>query len=125
VGFDTLIEMNGLTVGKPKDAEEAESILESLSGRKHRVVTGIALLSDPDRPLLQDHCSTDVYFKPMERDEIALYLATGEWRGVAGAYRIQERGAFFVDRIEGSYSNVVGLPLSHLYGILRSAGYPF
>ena len=75
--------------------------------------------------LVTDTSTTLVTFQAMRDEEIDAYLESGEWKGVAGAYRIQRRGALYVRSIEGSYSNVVGLPLSLFYGILRDTGYPF
>ena len=125
VGFDTLIEAPGLILGKPGDRSEARRTLETLSGGAHRVITGIALLPIKGGKILLDYCTSIVHFNPMNRDEIEYYLNTEEWQGAAGAYRIQEKGAFFIKSLEGSYSNVVGLPLSRLYGMLRKAGYSF
>jgi septum formation protein len=125
VGCDTLIESEGLIFGKPADRHEAKRMLESLSGRIHRVLTGIALLPSKDGKISLDYCTSIVHFNEMTEEETEYYLSTEEWRGAAGAYRIQNRGAFFVKSLEGSYSNVVGLPLSLLYGMLRDAGYSF
>jgi septum formation protein len=125
VGLDTLIEADGQIIGKPGTRNEARGILKSLSGRSHRVITAVALLPSYEREIMVDLCTSRVTFKRLADDEIEYYLKTDEWRGAAGAYRIQERGAFFVDSLEGSYSNVVGLPLSLLYGMLRRAKYPF
>lgn len=124
-GFDTLIKTEDRIVGKPGNREEAREILMNLSGRIHRVITAMALLPNPEEGVAVDLCSTSVTFKSMTDDEIAYYLKTDEWQEAAGAYRIQSRGAFFVESLEGSYSNVVGLPLSLLYGMLRRAGYSF
>ena len=125
VGFDTLIETEGHILGKPKDRTEAERILETLSGKAHRVITGVALLPKKGVGILLDYCTSIVHFNPMKQDEIDYYLSTEEWQGAAGAYRIQGSGALYIKAIEGSYSNVVGLPLSLIYGMLRDAGYSF
>jgi septum formation protein len=125
VGFDTLIKVEDRIVGKPGNREEAREILMALSGRMHRIVTAVALLPNPEEEVVVGLCSTSVAFKSMTDDEIEYYLKTNEWQDAAGAYRIQSRGAFFVESLKGSYSNVVGLPLSVLYGMLRRAGYLF
>jgi len=98
-------------------------MLRRLSGRVHRVCTGGALLPVRGAPLDLACAVTEVKFSPLDPQEIDSYLNTGEWAGVAGAYRIQERGAFLVEWIRGSCSNVVGLPLETFYGMLRRNGY--
>ncbi len=144
LGFDTLVEIDGRIVGKPRDRADARQILGELSGRTHLVTTGVALIAlHPEVALMRpgtetgtetgteskdpviDSCTTRVAFRRLADRDFAFYLDTEEWRDAAGAYRIQGRGAFLVSRLEGSYSNVVGLPLSLIYGILRSAGYRF
>ncbi len=119
LGLDTLVELDGRALAKPGGPEQAGEILRKLSGRVHRVFTGIGLL--PARGAKVDlRCAvTEVKFAPLSSQELEAYLDTGEWSGVAGAYRIQERGGFFVEWIRGSYSNVVGLPLETLYSILK------
>jgi septum formation protein len=124
LGLDTLVELDGKALAKPTGPEQAAGILNKLSGRVHRVFTGIGLL--PVRGASVDlRCvSTEVKFAPLSGAEVEAYVDTGEWSGVAGAYRIQERGAFFVEWIRGSYSNVVGLPLETFYGMLKHNQYP-
>ena len=123
LGLDTLVELDGAAIGKPGSAEEAARMLRLLSGRVHRVHTGIGLLPAGGRPLDLRWVGTEVKFAPLSEAEVEFYLGSGEWAGVAGAYRIQERGAFFVEWIRGSYSNVVGLPLETFYGMLRDNQY--
>jgi len=124
LGLDTLVELDGKALAKPTGPEQAAGILKKLSGRVHRVFTGIGLL--PVRGASVDlRCvSTEVKFASMTSQEVEAYVDTGEWSGVAGAYRIQERGGFFVEWIRGSYSNVVGLPLETFYGMLKHNRYP-
>jgi len=124
LGLDTLVELDGKTLAKPTGPEQAAGILKKLSGRVHRVFTGIGLL--PVRGASVDlRCvSTEVKFASLTSQEVEAYVDTGEWSGVAGAYRIQERGGFFVEWIRGSYSNVVGLPLETFYGMLKHNRYP-
>jgi len=125
LGADTVVEVDGAVLGKPGTAEEAERMLRLLAGRTHRVHTGLALFCGSARPVEIESATTDVRFRALEEQEIGSYLATGEWRGAAGAYRIQERGAFLVAWIHGSWSNVVGLPLETFYGMLTRTGYRF
>jgi septum formation protein len=124
LGLDTLVELDGRAFGKPADAEEAGRILKALSGQVHRVYTGIGLLPHRGAALDLRCVCTEVKFARLSPEEVDLYLETGEWSGVTGAYRIQERGAFFVEWIRGSYSNVVGLPLETFYGMLRQSNSP-
>jgi septum formation protein len=123
LGLDTLVELDGLALTKPGSPEEAGLILRKLSGRVHRVYTGIGLLASRGAPLDLRCVSTEVKFASLTEEEVEGYLETGEWSGVAGAYRIQERGAFFVEWVRGSYSNVVGLPLETFYGMLKHNNY--
>lgn len=125
LGVDTMVEVGGDPLGKPSGPEEAEQMLGRLSGTVHRVWSGLALLVERGRPPVEQAVCTEVKFRAMGAEEIRFYAETGEWAGAAGAYRIQERGAFFVEWIRGSYSNVVGLPLEAFYGILREHGYQF
>ena len=125
LGLDTVVEIDGKVLGKPAGPEEAEAMLRTLSGRVHRVYSGIALLVERGKPFEEEVVCTEVKFRAMEAAEIRFYIESGEWAGAAGAYRIQERGAFLVDWIKGSYSNVVGLPLEAFYGILVRNDYHF
>ncbi|RKX78710.1 MAG: septum formation protein Maf [Spirochaetes bacterium] len=125
---DTLVQGPEGLMGKPETAEDAASMLQLLSGITHRVYTGIAVYSPEKEAEIQirsiSHATT-VEFRKLSEKDIKNYILTGEWKGVAGAYRIQERGATLVDRINGLWSTVVGLPLSPLYGILTAMSYPF
>jgi len=123
LGLDTLVELEGRAIAKPSGVEDAEQILRLLSGRVHRVHTGIGFLPARGEEMDLRSVCTEVKFTRLGREDIETYLESGEWSGVAGAYRIQERGAFFVEWIRGSYSNVVGLPLETFYGILKSNHY--
>jgi septum formation protein len=125
VGADTMIEVSGQCVGKPESIEDAEKFIRMLSGRIHRVHTGLALLAEKDKPIVTALATSEVKFRKMTDNEIHFYLNSGEWSGAAGAYRIQEQGSFFIEWIRGSYSNVVGLPLETFYKLLRENDYPF
>ncbi len=125
LGCDTLVEADGEPLGKAASLEEARRFLQRLSGREHSVHSGLALYSAATGRIDTGRATTRVRFRKMAAEEIDWYLASGEWRGAAGAYRIQGRAALFVTSIEGSHSNVVGLPLETFYGILRAGGYRF
>ncbi len=112
-------------MGKPRDKADAIEMLAALAGGIHRVHTGIALYMASSEHLETQSAITQVRFRALTHDEIVRYAATAEWRGAAGAYRIQQRGETLVDEIRGSYSNVVGLPLSLLCGMLTTNRYPF
>jgi septum formation protein len=116
LGVDTEVVLDGRIYGKPGDATAAETMLEALGGRTHVVVSGLCLVT-PGWEMV-DHASTGVTFRPLTARDLATYVATGEWRGRAGAYAIQGRGAALVDRIDGDYLNVVGLPGSLLVRLL-------
>jgi len=120
IGADTIVYIGGEIVGKPRDDADAARILRLLQGRAHTVYTGVAVLT-PDRRDVR-HDATQVTFAPMTEREIAWYVATGEPRDKAGAYGIQGPGGMFVERVEGNYFTVIGMPLPLLYRMLREAG---
>ena len=112
LGADTVVVLDGQVFGKPADGGEAETFLRRLSGRTHEVWGGIALrASGAERT---STCRTRVRFRRLEEQELRWYLETGEWRERAGGYAIQGRGAALVERIEGDFWNVVGLPVPEL-----------
>lgn len=119
---DTVVAVGRRILPKTEAEAEARQCLELMSGRRHRVYGGVALLA-PDDSLTRRLVVTDVRFKRLDRDEIDRYLASGEWRGKAGGYAIQGLAATFVAWIGGSYSNVVGLPLFETAALLKGAGY--
>ena len=125
VGVDTLVELNKKAINKPRDIADAERILRMLSGKVHRVYTGIGLLPARGEEIDLRSVCTEVKFATLSGEDIEFYLMSGEWSGVTGAYRIQERGGFFIESIKGSYSNVVGLPLETFYGMLIDNQCPF
>lgn len=116
---DTLVWAQGETLGKPKDAQDAKRMLRLLSGGVNRVYTGICLIDGETGRELCDVAETLVYFDPISEEEIDAYIASGEPFGKAGAYAVQGRAGQFVHRVEGSYSNVVGLPLHCLRRMLH------
>lgn len=121
VGADTLVVCDDEVLGKPRSETEATEMLERLSGRDHSVVTGVALCRSENGEVesVVECERTIVTFKRLGKDEISAYVATGEPFDKAGGYGIQGKGAFLVERIAGCYFNVVGLPLSRLYEMLR------
>ncbi|MGH3092845.1 MAG: Maf family protein [Gaiellaceae bacterium] len=116
LGVDTSVVCEGRSYGKPRDAGEAAEMLEVLSGRTHEVVSGHCLLTPGWEAVGYD--VTRVTFRPLTPRDVAAYVATGEWESRAGAYAIQRRGATLVERIEGDYLNVVGLPAALLVRLL-------
>lgn len=112
LGVDTAVELDDRVLGKPVDEAEARGYLRFLEGRTHRVWSGLALVGEGNERL--GTSVTHVRLRPLGPRDIDWYAATGEWRGRAGGYAIQERGAALVDRIEGDYTNVVGLPVGRL-----------
>jgi septum formation protein len=118
LGVDTIVICDGRVLGKPVDLSDAEQMLELLGGRTHEVVSGLCLLTPGWEELHKD--STRVTFRALTARDIATYLATGEWEHRAGGYAIQGVGAALVERIEGDYLNVVGLPAALLIRLLAA-----
>jgi septum formation protein len=116
VGVDTAVVLGGRVFGKPSDAGEAEAMLEALAGRTHVVVSGLCVVTPGWEELV--HEETRVTFRSLTARDLAAYVGGGEWAGRAGAYAIQGRGAALVERIEGDYLNVVGLPAARLVALL-------
>ncbi len=114
---DTVVVLGNKILGKPKDSEEAVEFLKQLSGRWHTVVTAFSILS-PSGYLLSDYEESRVKFKRLSTEEIEWYVSTGEPLDKAGAYGIQGIGALFIERIEGDFYNVMGLPVGRIYDIL-------
>ena len=120
IAADTVVALDGAILGKPRDEGEAREMLSALSGRTHQVYTGVSLFHPGGRRT--EHEVTAVTFRPLSREEIAAYVATGEPMDKAGAYGIQGLGALLVERLEGDYFNVMGLPLCRLGRMLAAAG---
>jgi septum formation protein len=117
---DTVVVAGGRLMGKPADTTDAASMLRALSGTVHHVHTAVVVCGRGQQ--LEDVVTTLVRFNPLTEREITWYVSTGEAGGKAGAYAIQGRAARFIDGIEGSWSNVVGLPISTVYRLLSDAG---
>ena len=121
LGADTAVVVDGHALGKPADQADCLRMLDLLSGRAHKVVTGVALCGA--NRTWTALSKTDVYFREISRDEALAYWQSGEPCDKAGAYAIQGLGGAFVERIEGSYSNVVGLPVFETVALLSDAGF--
>ena len=127
LGADTTVVVDGVVLGKPIHASDATRMLRLLSGRTHLVLTGVALIApavagQATRPRRARVCTTRVTFAPLCEAELAWYVASGEPMDKAGAYAIQGLASRFVTRIDGSYSNVVGLPVSHVWAMCGELG---
>jgi septum formation protein len=122
LGADTMVVIGVDVLGKPADEEDAGKMLRMLSGRTHQVLTGFSLLNPDGKPVHAEAVTTDVRFKSLTDKEIERYILSGEPFGKAGAYAIQGIGAFMVEGIAGSYTNVVGLPVCALVGALVAGG---
>lgn len=122
IGSDTIVAYEGLVLGKPMDQEDAFSMLKMLSGKKHQVYSGIALVNTSNGQVISDFSVTEVKFDVLSDDEIWKYIASGEPMDKAGAYGIQGHGGVFVEEIHGCYYNVVGLPLNKLNKMIKGMG---
>lgn len=120
VAADTIVVIDNVILGKPQDEAEAQAMLTRLSGCTHQVMTGVAVRYKGQQ--LAKVCTTDVSFRELTAAEIAAYIATKEPLDKAGAYGIQGRGAVLVEKINGCYNNVVGLPLTMLHEMFRQLG---
>lgn len=119
---DTTVAMGRRILGKPADAGEAAAFLHALSGRRHKVITAVAVRRG-ERVWVRDVMTT-VMVKPLSNPEVNAYLASGDWQGKAGGYAIQGPAGAFIPWINGSFTGVVGLPLAETAGLLIAAGYP-
>ncbi len=122
LGGDTIVYIDGRVLGKPVDKVEAREMLRLISGRTHEVYTGVALYEPSGRTVLDDYDATFVTMKDMDEEEITWYVDTGEPMDKAGSYALQGIGGFFVTKVDGDFSSVVGLPLPKVYDLLRRAG---
>jgi len=122
---DTVVSLDHHRLGKAADSDEAESYLRLLSDRNHQLLTGVcvSIPADPDAPgtsprLIYRQSTSEVRFKRLSPADLRWYIATGEWQGAAGAYRIQGAGACLIESISGSYTGIVGLPIEVVYDII-------
>ena len=125
LGADTAVVLDGLVLGKPQNSESAARMLSMLSGRAHRVLTGLALCDGDNESMVSEVEETVVWMRQLDQEEITAYVRTGEPMGKAGAYAIQGLGATLVERIHGCYFNVVGLPIVRLLRMMRTMQYPY
>ena len=121
VGADTLVALGTTSLGKPKNDKEAFAMIAMLQGKTHRVITAVAVIS-PEGEKYVEYETTNVVFRPLSDEEIDSYIALGESLDKAGAYAIQGRGMLLVERIDGCYFNVVGLPVQKLSVLLAKLG---
>lgn len=122
IGADTIVDSAGQIIGKPEDAKGAERIIRRLFSRPHKVITGIAIVRLTDNLEIVEADTTIVYPKPLTDAQVTAHVASGAWRDKAGAYAIKETDDPFVDHIEGSLSNVMGLPMKLLEQLLAGIG---
>ncbi len=120
IAADTIVCLDNVVLNKPQNKEEAKNMMEALSNKKHQVLTALCVLCKETEDVKEELVITDVYFRELTTKEVEAYVNTDEPYDKAGGYAIQERAGIFVDKIEGSYSNVVGLPINELSLILKS-----
>ncbi|TFF96725.1 MAG: septum formation protein Maf [Promethearchaeota archaeon] len=119
IGADTIVEFEGEIIGKAIDEKDAFKILKKLSGKTHNLITGVAVSQKEDKKVFTDYDITKVSFLSISDDEIWDYIRTEEWKGRAGAYSIKDRASLFIKSINGSPSNVIGLPLQKIFQIFK------
>ncbi len=122
IAGDTIVALGDRIFGKPADREDARTIIKSIAGTTHHVITGVTLLDAPSDRYLTRHDTTAVTMRPLRDEEVQAYLDTGAWEGKAGAYGIQDRGDAFVTRTDGSFTNVVGFPMELVTQMLEEWG---
>lgn len=120
IAADTTVVIKGLIIGKPKSKKDAFKILSLLSGKWHEVITGFTIISNSKN--ITKCKTTKVKFKKLSKEEIDAYIKTGEPMDMAGGYAIQGRGGLFVDKIDGDYFNIVGLPINSVFTVLSKFG---
>ncbi len=121
IAVDTAIGIDGAIIGKPRDREDARAILKRLSGCEHQVASAIALRDIASATIDVEVTATTVRFSSLDDGMIDWYLATGEWKGRAGAYAIQGKGAALIDEVRGCFTNVIGISIPTLLRMLRAA----
>jgi septum formation protein len=122
IGADTIVVLDGKILGKPNDDDEACAMLKLLAGNCHKVFTGVAIYRPADGKQLVDYAISSVYIRNLEDKEISAYVKTGEPLDKAGSYALQGSGSAFVEKIEGCFTNVIGLPMPLTVKLLRQAG---
>ena len=119
IAADTIVEFEGEIIGKAKNEQQAFQILKKLAGRTHQLMTGIAFTELSNSKIITDHEITTVTFINLSDEEIWGYIKTGEWKERAGAYSIRDKASLFIESIEGSSSNVIGLPMHSIFTTLK------
>ncbi|MCR4943205.1 MAG: Maf-like protein [Clostridium sp.] len=119
IAADTVVSLDEKILGKPKDRDDAYRMLSSLSGNVHKVYTGVVVINTETNTILKDFVETKVFFSELTREEINTYIDSGDPFDKAGSYGIQGRAGVFVEKIEGCYYNVVGLPLNKLNKMIK------
>ena len=122
IGADSVVELDGDILGKPGSSADARRMLARLAGRSHRLLTGIAIVDSGSGKTYQGIEATVVHLRALTDEQLDAYVASGEPMGKAGSYELQGLGAAIIDRIEGDFANVVGLPIAHLAGALEDFG---
>ena len=122
IGADTVVDFDGEIIGKPADSKEAEQITRKLFSAPHKVITAVAIVRMSDGTEIVESDTTTVYPKKLTDEQIAEHIKGESWRDKAGAYAIQENGDAFIERIEGSLTNVMGLPMELLQSVLAGLG---
>jgi septum formation protein len=126
LGADTLVACENDILGKPADADDARAMLHRLSRTRHRVITGVAMIDTDDGRRMVEANTSWITMRPMSEQEIESYIASGEWEGKAGGYAVQETADRFIVKIDGSFTNVVGLPMELIGQMLPMFGiHPF
>ena len=120
IAADTIVEFNGEIIGKAKNEAEAFQMLKKLQNNNHNLLTGLAISDTISHKLVIDYECTMVQLTQLSDNEVLSYLKSGEWKGRAGAYSIRDKASLFIKKIEGSFSNVVGLPLFKIFEILKN-----
>ena len=123
LGADTIVVLDGELLGQPRDEADALKMLQILRGRTHQVITGVVLIA-PDSREYQSSCVSEVHIKDLPDDKLQSYIQTGEPMDKAGSYAIQGEGSTLVESWQGSFSNIVGLPLEALTDLFNQAGFP-
>ena len=123
IAADTIVEFNGEIIGKAENEEHAFEILKKLIGKSHNLITGIAITDTITSKIIVDYDITSVEFLALSDKEVRGYIKTNEWKGRAGAYSIKDKASLFINKINGSSSNVIGLPMQKLYKILKEEFY--
>ena len=120
---DTFIEIDGDILGKPIDRKDAYKMLKRLSNKEHRVLTGVSIYKKDENRVLSEVDLSYVLFKDLSSEDINFYLDKEEWVDAAGAYKIQESGEILIEKINGSFSSIMGLPINKIYGMLKTLNF--